>query len=103
MTVWFLFACGSPTPEERPPQRPRHASEWDALLAAADRADLATVRVLARDFSMGDVAEDHPAAGELGAALGFLQLAEDAEDVALGVERANAACASCHADRRPHP
>lgn len=78
---------------------PGHATEWESLVAAADRGDVETVKVLARDFSLGDVADDDPSAEKLGGALGFLQMAEDPEDLGPAIDRAKEACAECHQAR----
>lgn len=76
---------------------PGHASEWDALVAAAGRADLVTTKVLARDFSLGEVPDEHPSASIIGGAMGFLQTIDDPEDLAPTIARVEAACAECHA------
>lgn len=79
-----------------------HATTWAPLVAAADRGDLATVQVHARDLALGalpaDAAED-PAATALGGALGFLQLVDDPADLPDAVSKARAACVDCHARR----
>jgi len=103
--VLVALACGRTGPEAGVPgvetlPRPGHATEWRALVAAAERGDVATARTMARDLSLGDVPEDHPAAEELGAALGYLQIAEGPDDVREAVREAEAACEACHRDRR---
>jgi hypothetical protein len=75
---------------------PRHAGEWSALVAAAERGDLQTARVLARDLTIAPVPEDHESAAALGAALGYLQVADDPADLPDVVGRARAACVACH-------
>ena len=95
--LFAVWGCGASAPEPAP--RPAHASEWEALQSAAKRGDLATLRVLARDFSLGDVSDNDPSVDKLGAALGFLQVAEDPDDIDAALLRANAACAECHAAR----
>jgi hypothetical protein len=95
IALWLL-ACGGGA-EERPMlPAPAHASEWGALVAAAERGDVRTTRILARDLTLAPVAEDHDAAATLGAALGFLQVADDPEDLSDAVARARAACVACH-------
>ncbi|MEQ1501553.1 MAG: hypothetical protein ABMB14_04950 [Myxococcota bacterium] len=91
--VWWL-GCGAPTvvPE---PAADDHAAAWPALVAAADRGDLATLRVHARDLRLGTV-DDDPEAARVGAALGFLQLVDDPADVPDAVAKARAACVACH-------
>ncbi|MEQ1570462.1 MAG: hypothetical protein ABMA64_32820 [Myxococcota bacterium] len=92
--VLWGWACAPSEPATGP--RSTHMTEWDALVSAAERGDVATAKVLARDLSMGEVAEDHPGAAQVGAALGFLQQADDALDLADGVDRARAGCVACH-------
>lgn len=97
--ILLLTAWGCGASEPAPPPRPEHAREWEALQSAAERGDVATLRVLARDFSLGDVSDNDPSVDKLGAALGFLQVAEDPDDIDAALLRANAACAECHATR----
>jgi hypothetical protein len=95
--TWFLlYACGTSPSEPRADERPRHATEWDALTAAAQQGDAQTVQMLARDFELGEVKDDHPSASQLGAALGFLQMAEEPEEIGEGLAKAQAACDACH-------
>jgi hypothetical protein len=94
--ILALLACATPSPP--PAASPiRHAAGWDGLVAAADRGDLITAKALAQDLELGDVPDDDPAVGKLGAALGFVQVAEDREDLVDGVAKAREACADCHA------
>ena len=96
--TWIVVGCGRSVEAPSLPA-PGHATEWDALVAAADRGDLETMKVLARDFSLGNVPDDDPSADKLGGALGFLQLAEDPEDVEPALEKAKEACVECHRAR----
>lgn len=96
--IWWL-ACSAAAPEPEGPLPPAHVAEWDALVRAAERHDLAAVQVLARDLSLGPVGADSPAADAFASALGFLQVAEDDADLAEGMSRARAACRGCHPDR----
>lgn len=97
LAALFALGCsGQSTPIAR---APGHASEWASLVAASERGEVETVRILARDLTLGTVPDDHPSASQLGAALGFLQLAEPGDDLAPAVARARAACESCHAER----
>jgi hypothetical protein len=98
MSLLLALSCATPSPDALP--RPGHATEWPALVAAAERGDVATVRIMARDLSLGDVADDHPAAAELGMALGYLQIADDPDEVRETVREASAACEACHRERR---
>jgi hypothetical protein len=92
--IVLLWACGTPT-QPASDDRPRHATEWDSLTKAAEQGDVQTVQMLARDFELGDV-PDHPSASQLGAALGFLQMAEDPEELKEGLAKAQEACEACH-------
>ena len=94
--VWVL-ACGRSTMVEAPPTG--HADTWAALVAAVDRGDLATAKVQARDLDLGADDDGSPPTAALGAALGFLQVCDDAEDAHDAVEKAEAACAACHRAR----
>ncbi|MEZ4241844.1 MAG: hypothetical protein R3F59_37985 [Myxococcota bacterium] len=98
MTVWLVWmACRGAAPEPDPPlAATEHAAGWEELVAAAQRGDVPTTQVLARDFSLGDVDQDDPAAARLGAALGFLQVADDPADLPDAVAKAKAACVACH-------
>lgn len=96
--IWLWLGCGRAVEAPSLPV-PGHANEWEGLVAAAERGDLATVKVLARDFSLGDVADDHPSAEKLGGAMGFLQTLDDPEDLAPTIARARAACTECHQAR----
>ena len=95
----LALACRSSAPADSLPP-PGHVTEWPSLVAAAERGDLATVKVMARDVSLGAVPDDHPAAAELGAALGYLQIADDPADLLETMREAEAACEACHRDRR---
>lgn len=99
--TWFLFSACGPEPTAEGPLPPRHVEGWDALVRAADRADVAAVRELARDVSLGPVATDRPSADAFASAMGFLSIAEDEDDVKEGVTRARAACAGCHGGAVP--
>jgi len=94
---WLGCMCGTPAPDAAPPVL-RHYAGWRSLVRSAARGDVAACRVIARDLTMGEVAGDHHGAETVGAALGFLQVAEAAEDLPLGVERAAAGCRACHAE-----
>lgn len=95
MIALALWACGgAPTTPEGPPA-PTHANGWDQLIAAVDRGDVATARVLARDLTLAGVGEDSPWATRLGGALGMLQVSDE-EDLAPTAESAAAACDGCH-------
>lgn len=94
--IWAWFACHSATAPDGGPLPPRHAAGWDALERAAQRRDLAAVQVLAGDVSLGPISADRPEADALAGALGFLQIAEDEEDLDEGMRRARAACTGCH-------
>lgn len=99
-----LVAWGcAPDPAVEGPRPPRHIEGWDALVRAADRGDVAAVRALAKDVSLGPVVVDRPEGDAFAGALGFLTIADDEQDVRDGLERARAACAGCHGGRLPNP
>jgi hypothetical protein len=93
---WVLASCGSAPVSEQLPA-PTHANGWDDLVAAVERGDVETSRVLARDLSLGGIGEDSPWATRLGGALGLLQVS-DAEDLREGLDAAAVACRGCHAE-----
>jgi hypothetical protein len=92
--VLALMACRGGEAPALP--EPHHASEWSALVAAAERGDVQTAQVLARDLTLAPVAEDHESAAALGAALGYLQVADEPADLPEAVAKARAACVACH-------
>ncbi|MCA9493391.1 MAG: hypothetical protein KC621_25845, partial [Myxococcales bacterium] len=73
---WLLACLTAPTPEPTLPM-PTHANGWEDLVAAVDRGDVPTSRVLARDLTLAGVGEDSPWAIRLGGALGMLQVADE--------------------------
>ena len=93
--ILALLACGTPGPPAPPPVR--HAANWSELVAAAQRGDVVTTKALAQDLDLGEVPDDDPAVGKVGAAMGFLQVAEDPEDLLDGVAKAREGCVDCHA------
>ena len=96
VSLWGLACTTTPSPlgPSLPPAQ--HAGEWAALVRAADRGEVQTVQVLARDLTLAPVPDDHPAAASLGGALGYLQIATDPEDFPDAIARARRACRSCH-------
>ncbi len=93
--IVVLLACAPPA---EPPEagETTHFAEWPRLMAAAEREDLAAVRRIARDLSMGDVADDGPGAAQVGGALGYLQLFDDPSELPTALTRAHAGCTACH-------
>ncbi len=75
---------------------PAHFSAFDALVRAASRGDVRAARGHAQDLTADPAAADADATARVGAAAGFLQIATDGPDLALGVAKAAAACAECH-------
>lgn len=90
-----LVGCGTCTPERSIPPSTAHFSEWSPLVGAAVRGDRDAARVMARDLALGDVPEGD-GADAVGAALGFLQVA-NADELVDAVVEAGEGCASCHA------
>lgn len=90
--------CGGPA-VDGPAPAPSHFGQFDALVDAAARGDLATAQFVARSLEEGEQGEAPGADGseEVGGALGFVQIAEDTEELADGVATAAAGCAVCHA------
>ena len=101
---WGLLAvlvggcrCGSEEPASL--VATGHYARFDALVEATSRADYDDAAILARDLTAGAPA-DHPAgqeaAARIGGALGFVQFAEQPDELALAVARAASACGACH-------
>lgn len=94
--------CSRPTAPELPAVAP-HYGEWERLVGSAVRGDRIAVNTMARDLTVGaGLTGDESAAAEVGAALGFLQVADE-DGLVFGVVRAAAACGSCHAGQPPPP
>ncbi|MCB9689215.1 MAG: hypothetical protein H6738_11495 [Alphaproteobacteria bacterium] len=98
MIAAWLWACGTSSPPEPDLPAPTHANGWDDLVAAVDRGDVPTSRVLARDLTLAGVGEDSPWATRLGGALGMLQVADE-QDLRDAAEAAASACDGCHRER----
>jgi hypothetical protein len=95
LALFALLACtGSPPPEPPPP--PAHFAGFDALVRATAGSRVDNAKIHARDLTSTGEAAESEAAGKIGAALGFVQVATDPADVADGVAKAAAACGSCH-------
>lgn len=90
LLLWLL-ACRCDGP--RLPAPEPHYAEFDALVDLASRGSVAPAKELARDL---DVADDD---ARLGSAVGFVQAALDAEELADGVAAMAAACGECHAQQ----
>ncbi len=95
--MWWL-ACGRGTAPEVVPT-PGHADGWDALVAAVARGDVPNAKVLARDLSLGAEDDGSPPTTAVGGALGYLQVADDADEARDALAEARAACDACHAAR----
>jgi len=90
LIVIFSLACFVSEP---PPQKTHalaHYANWSGLVAAVERSDGKTARVLARDLQGPDRAE-------LGSSIGYLLVADE-EDLSLGLLSAAKACGSCHVE-----
>lgn len=86
--------CGpAPSP---PPAAPSHFGEWSRLVRAASMGDAATAKVVARDLVDNVPHDEAEGIERVGGSLGFLQLAEDAEELAEGVTHAATGCGACH-------
>lgn len=71
-------------------------------MRATAHGDVHTAQVVARDLTAEP--QDEDAAARIGGALGFLQLADDPEDLVDGLVTAGEACGTCHArSARPAP
>jgi hypothetical protein len=68
-----------------------HFAGWDRLTDAVARRDVDAARAEARDLTEGEAGGDEI----VGAALGFLQVA-DADELADGLAGAALACGACH-------
>lgn len=95
---WLLAACGA-APTAPPLPVPGHADGWDALVAAVDRGDVPAARALARDLSLGAQDDGSPATTKVGGGLGYLQVADDAEEARDALAEVRAGCDACHAAR----
>lgn len=67
-----------------------HFAEFDELKHRAATGDLEGAKAIARDLDPDDDM------AELAAALGFIQIAADQEELQEGVDAAATACRTCH-------
>ena len=97
--MWLLFLLGCRCgPVEAPVDAPSasHFGQFEALVDAAAKGDLPTAQFVARTLEEGEAGPLGDGADEVGGALGFVQIAEDTEELADGVGAAAAGCAGCH-------
>ncbi len=76
-----------------------HYAEFDGLVAASWRGKVDLARTAGRDLTEGAPTEwegGQDAAAKVGAALGFLQMAESTDEVADAVAAASLGCGKCH-------
>lgn len=91
--------CGAEPPVTAMPPA-SHFGSFDQLVSATVRGDVEGARWLAASLQEGDAPappDDGGGAQAVGGALGFLQLAEDADELAEGVAAAAVGCGACHA------
>ena len=102
--LWLVLMvgcrCGSiePLPEVR--QGSSHFGRFHGLVNAALEGDVEGARWIAQTLQEGDVpdpADDGGGAEKVGGALGFVQMAEDGEEVLDGLAAAAVGCGQCHA------
>jgi hypothetical protein len=95
IAVLGLAACRWGAPEPVPREREPHYEGFDVLVDLAAHGDRDAAQHAARELSGGSDADSEA----LGAALGFVQMAEDEGELADGVASAAAACGNCHRER----
>lgn len=76
---------------------PDHAGAWEALVVAVAEGRLDDARAAAQAVPGGPDDSEHTA--RVRAALGFVQVALDAEEAQEGVALAAEACGACHRQR----
>lgn len=98
--TWLLWlSCTSAPSEPAPLPTPDHVGGWPLLIGAATKGNVRTAKTLARDLTLGPGIDEHDGAATMGAGLGFVQVAADGADIALGIGRAAAGCGVCHVAR----
>ena len=98
----LLWMLGCTCNETEPPMiapRASHFGTFHGLVNAATQGDVDGAKWIARSLQEGDVPEPLDDGGgleEVGGALGFIQIAEDAEEVVDGLATAAVGCGKCH-------
>lgn len=87
----FVAGCTCGEPPAPLPERAPHFDEWERLVEATVSGDTVIASTVARDL----LAAPEYDSGELGSALGFLQLAH-ADELPAGLAAAAVACGRCH-------
>ena len=109
--VWMALLLTGCRCAESPPPAPfvaPHYGEWELLVRQVALGEVRTAAQVARDLTVGEPGEWDGAGGEdgaraVGGALGFLQIASSAEELAEGLPIAASGCATCHAGARVQP
>jgi hypothetical protein len=100
--------CGEPSQPETVNFVAPHYGEWNLLVRQVALGEVGTAAQVARDLTAGAPGEWDGVGGEdgaraVGGALGFLQIAASAEELAEGLPIAASGCATCHAGARVQP
>lgn len=91
MIVIFGMGCTCGAPPAPLLERAPHFDEWERLVEATVTGDTVIAAAVARDL----LAAPEYDSGELGSALGFLQLAHP-DELPAGLAAAAVACGRCH-------
>ncbi len=97
----LLIGCRCAEP---PPERELvipHYGEWDSLVRLSALGEVDAAKLIARDLTEGEAGAWDGEGGAdgaqaVGGALGFLQIASSAEDLADGLPIAASGCGTCH-------
>lgn len=92
--AWVLIVAGCG--RAAPPPTPSHGTGLTSLFEAVARGDAPAARQWAELDVEVDVIEDGGAAEALGAARGYLRLADGVDELADGATALAAACGRCH-------
>lgn len=102
MLLWWLACtCG----DVRPPQAAvaPHYGYWNSLVRLVATGRTTDAQTVARDLVTGDVDGDREHHATIGAALGAMQVLDDADVMAAGVAKAAKGCGECHAAQQVVP
>lgn len=100
LVLLWLLGCTC-NDAESPVIAPRasHFGTFHGLVNAATQGDVESAKWIARSLQEGEVpdpADDGGGAEEVGGALGYIQIAEDPEEVIDGLAAAAIGCGKCH-------
>jgi len=104
MRIWLLAGllagcrC-APREVPIPPPPPSHFGDFEGLVDAAVRGEVASAQFIARSLQEGEVRvvqDDGGATERVGGGLAFVMIAEDAPEVLDGLVAAAQGCGACH-------